>query len=172
MNHFRTAQYIPRLDVLDWVRKYAETQHAQAMANAAASQVNTSLSVNADGSPSKGYDGLKIAGLNGTGAPTASKVSVEIIDMDEREQMRRRKEKEEEDAMKRLVPTRHRRAGLNLLGIVDNKMLYLPGIRTALYPGKPLHSVFRMMLMQRFLLRLNVPNFLDLPPQRFLLCRP
>jgi hypothetical protein len=114
MNHFLTTQYIPRLDVLDWVRKYAETQHAQAMANAAASQVNTSLSVNADGSPSKGYDGLKIAGLNGTGAPTASKVSVEIIDMDEREQMRRRKEKEEEDAMKRLVPTRHRRAGLNM----------------------------------------------------------
>jgi hypothetical protein len=73
------------------------------MANAAASQASTSLSANADGSSSKGYDGLKIAGLNGTGAPTASKVSVEIIDMDEREQMRRRKEKEEEGAMKRLV---------------------------------------------------------------------
>src|SRR3984885_5084364 len=72
------------------------------MANAAASQAGTSLSANADGSSSsKGYEGLKIAGLNGTGAPTASKVSVEIIDMDEREQMRRRKEKEEEGAMKR-----------------------------------------------------------------------
>lgn len=75
------------------------------MANAAASQANTS-SATADGSSlSKGYDGLKIAGLNGTGAPTASKVSVEIIDMDEREQMKRRKEKEEEGAMKRLVCT-------------------------------------------------------------------
>jgi len=99
-----TSTFIPRLDILDWVRKYAEAQHAAAMANATASQASTALSANADGSSSsKGYEGLKIAGLNGTGAPTASKVSVEIIDMDEREQMRRRKEKEEEGAMKRPV---------------------------------------------------------------------
>lgn len=87
-----------RLDIIDWVRKNAEAQHAQALANASLQAGGSG----ADGTPaSNGYEGLKIAGINGTGAPTASKVSVEIIDMDEKERMRRRREKEEEGEMRR-----------------------------------------------------------------------
>lgn len=89
-----------RFDIATWVRNYIETQHAQALAATEAAGGAT----NADGTPaSKSYEGLKIAGLNGTGAPTASKVSVEIIDMDEKEQLRRRREKEEENEMKRYI---------------------------------------------------------------------
>lgn len=91
-----------RLDIAGWVQKYAEAQHAQALANAASAEGGLAGGNGVDGqSSSKGYESLRIAGMNGTGAPTGSQVSVEIIDMDEKEQLRRRREKEEEGELKR-----------------------------------------------------------------------
>lgn len=121
-----------RLDIIDWVTRYAEAQHAQALANAAA---EGALGSGIDGvSAANSYEGLKIAGINGTGAPTASKVSVEIIDMDEKEQLRRRIEKEREGELRRYIGL-HPSAlpGLTRpFSSLGSKMRFPRGIRTVL----------------------------------------
>ncbi|KAF8314966.1 hypothetical protein DL93DRAFT_2040715, partial [Clavulina sp. PMI_390] len=83
---------LPKLDILDWVKQYAEKQHKAALDAAAASGGQSAAS-------SKGYDDLKIAGT--TGESSSSKVSVEIVDMNETERLRRKLEKEREGELKR-----------------------------------------------------------------------
>lgn len=124
-------------------------------------------------SSSKGYESLKIAGVNGTGAPTASKVSVEIIDMDEKEQLRRRREKELEGELRRS------QFNILLLGRVDvefsinnlgSRTLYLPGTLTALSPARLQHLVSNTMLWLGSLLPLGKRPFLELHLHLLHLC--